>query len=221
VEREQAALATLAAGHFPELALDDRVAPALAVDPELAALERPGRTLAMYTEEAWPEATAPGNSRHEVKLYSFEGELCVLKAHPLGVASNARELKRQVCLLARLNHPNVAPLRALIYDANKSTAYLETPYFANGPLHRYLARPEVAAPRLPSPHAAVLDRSSERCASGALACLHQLASGLTALHALNAVHGQQHNPPKLINRKHTHACTPPPPTLPTALVFLG
>ena len=40
-------------------------------------------------------------------------------AGPIG----ARLLKRQVCHLARLDHTNVARLRALIYDANKSTPY--------------------------------------------------------------------------------------------------
>ena len=105
--------------------------------------------------------------------------------------SQRRELTRQVKLVSRLDHPHVAKLQGLFFHkaSNKDEAYLESAYYPNGTLGRYLARADVAAPRLPAPHAAVLDRASDKGAAGALACLQQLLAGLAAVHALPAVHG--------------------------------
>ena len=120
---------------------------------------------------------------------SFAGSQVVLKVFDLADASQRRELTRQVKLVSRLDHPHVAKLQGLFFHkaSNKDEAYLESAYYPNGTLGRYLARADVAAPRLPAPHAAVLDRASDRGAAGALACLQQLLAGLAAVHALPAV----------------------------------
>ena len=201
LERERAALVRLTSSFFPEFSGDEGVAAALAdLDPELAALECPERRLEMYTELDWTEATAPGESRHAVRAYTFAGVPCVLKTFDLSRPSHLAELKRQARLLGSLDHSNVAPITAIFFDEGKKMAYIETPFYENGPLDRFLARAGVAAPRLPAPHATVLDRGHELCVVGALAAFQQLAAALAAVHAMGAVHGDVKLPNVLVNK---------------------
>ena len=99
-------LLRLADAHFPEMFLDPALREALeGLDPSLAALDRPGRTLDVYAPLEWAEAIKPGASRHAVHLVSFDGVFVVLKEFDLAAAdakenaTQLRELVRQVLTL--------------------------------------------------------------------------------------------------------------------------
>lgn len=106
VEVARLELLGLADKHFPEMFLDPALREALdGLDPTLAALDRPGRTLDVYAPLEWADAIRPGASRHAVHLVSFDGAPVVLKEFDLNAAdakenaTQLRELVRQVFMM--------------------------------------------------------------------------------------------------------------------------
>lgn len=116
VEEIRLEMLQLADQHFPEMFFDPVFKEALAgLDPTLAALDRPGRTLDVYAPLDWTDANRPTGSRHPVYLRSFDGVAVVLKEFDLGgsgaaAATQYRELTRQVRAAALILHCGLTPV---------------------------------------------------------------------------------------------------------------
>jgi hypothetical protein len=71
---------------------------------------------------------------HEVRKAKIDGNKVVLKKYWLTDAGSRKVFTKEVGILTRLRHPNIAQASGLVYDMKVAEAYLEMPYYGGGSL---------------------------------------------------------------------------------------
>jgi len=136
-ERKYFVLATELYNLFPEIKV---LKPQLKIDNflETDGLEKETRSIDNYEEVV--EMKVDGGIRHKLFKGKWDGRECVLKRFQFTNTRDIRAFRREVQMLIRLKHPNIAEIECFFLDEENQLGFIQLPFYDGGNLSEWQAK---------------------------------------------------------------------------------